>query len=191
MPPKWRYIFEPPPRPRGLVSRTELQTPQCWHYNVVPSFALVFKGRSHLCRCRGGCIAWCICVLMPQSGHFVPNFAMGFEDSCQIVTAPNSAILNFARSKPAPRPPPVGLCHWGVPLLSPWCEIGGAVLRGKSAFQRRGRGRDVLERPYTVGGGGYPPPHRPSPPPPLLIHPWVAGVSRLGAQTTGTIHQSL
>ena len=53
----------------------------------------------------------CMLVLMPQSGNFVPNFAMLFQNSCQSFTAPNYTIPNFARSKSPPLLYGRGCCY--------------------------------------------------------------------------------
>ena len=49
-------------------------------------------------------------VLVPQSGNFVPNFAVVFENRCQVFSAPNFAIPNIAR------PPPPQYRRKGIPL---------------------------------------------------------------------------
>ena len=41
----------------------------------------------------------CMLLLMPQLGNFVQNFAAVSKNSCQIFTAPNFAVPNFARSE--------------------------------------------------------------------------------------------
>ena len=80
------------------------------------------------------------------------NFAMGFKSSCQIFTAPNFAIPNFARAKSPPPPPP----RHDLPLFA--INKGLSLRIPSRVAHPRGRGSVFLKGLGGWGCGGGPPP---------------------------------